>query len=102
MIPGLLRQNKNLWLIFIKNFKKIKQIESVKWNKIDKVDKNMTGFFGCPTETSIALKTPINQLYKLKKSKAKLALDATASIGLENDHHLADVIAYSSCKGLLD
>ena len=27
-------------------------------------------------------------------------LDATASIGLENDHDLADLIAYSSCKGL--
>ena len=27
-------------------------------------------------------------------------LDATASIGLENDHNLADVIGFSSCKGL--
>ena len=27
-------------------------------------------------------------------------LDATASIGLEADHELADVIGYSSCKGL--
>ena len=27
-------------------------------------------------------------------------LDATASIGLESEHELADVIAYSSCKGL--
>ena len=27
-------------------------------------------------------------------------LDATASIGLEDEHELADLIAYSSCKGL--
>ena len=27
-------------------------------------------------------------------------LDATASIGLEPNHDLADVIGYSSCKGL--
>ena len=31
---------------------------------------------------------------------AKLYLDATGSIGLEENHHLADVIAFSSCKGL--
>ena len=27
-------------------------------------------------------------------------LDATASIGLETNHNYADVIGYSSCKGL--
>ena len=27
-------------------------------------------------------------------------LDATGSIGLEKDHKLADVISFSSCKGL--
>ena len=27
-------------------------------------------------------------------------LDATASIGLEDDHHLADALCFSSCKGL--
>ena len=27
-------------------------------------------------------------------------LDATGSIGLENEHELADVISFSSCKGL--
>ena len=48
-------------------------------------------------ETSVGLKTPIVKLQKLKKRcKAKLALDATASIGLELDHGYADVLAYSS------
>ena len=32
--------------------------------------------------------------------RSKLALDATASIGLEKNHHLSDVSAFSSCKGL--
>jgi 2-aminoethylphosphonate-pyruvate transaminase len=31
---------------------------------------------------------------------AQLALDAVASIGLEPGHELADVVAFSSCKGL--
>ena len=30
-----------------------------------------------------------------------MILDATASIGLEKKHELADVIFFSSCKGLL-
>ena len=56
---------------------------------------------GCPVETSVGLKIPITKLNKLKKRcKAKLALDATASIGLEKDHGFADVLGYSSCKGL--
>ena len=35
----------------------------------------------------MGLKVPILDLYKLKELKQKLALDATASIGLEKDHH---------------
>ena len=31
---------------------------------------------------------------------ARLYVDATGSIGLEEDHELADVMAFSSCKGL--
>lgn len=35
-----------------------------------------------------------------KKYKCKLMLDATASIGLEKNHNKADVMFFSSCKGL--
>ena len=84
-----------------KNFREIKKIESISWKKISTVESKYDWIFGCPTETSIALRIPIKSLYELKKKcKAKLALDATASIGLEDNHNLADVIAYSSCKGL--
>ncbi|MEM9424025.1 MAG: hypothetical protein AAF975_04455 [Spirochaetota bacterium] len=53
------------------------------------------------TETSAALLNDVPKLARLKKKLgAKLFLDATASIGLEEQHYLADLIAFSSCKGL--
>jgi len=53
------------------------------------------------TETSTAFKLDIN-LIKEKTTDlgARLYVDATGSIGLEENHHLADVMAFSSCKGL--
>ena len=53
------------------------------------------------TETSIAFKLDLNSIKnKADECGAKLYVDATGSIGLEENHHLADVIAFSSCKGL--
>ena len=67
----------------------------VKWKKYDWI-------WACYTETSRGLKLSIKDLKKLSNSlKAKLALDATASFGLEKGHQLADVVSFSSCKGLL-
>ncbi len=85
-----------------KNFKKIKKIKKINWKKIETIKKdNFDWVWACPTETSLGLKIPIKKLKKLaNKLKSKLALDATASFGLENDHNLANVISYSSCKGL--
>ena len=55
----------------------------------------------CYTETSCAFKVDINLIKKIAVDlNAKLFLDATASIGLEKNHEVADVICYSSCKGL--
>jgi cytidyltransferase-like protein len=53
------------------------------------------------TETADAFLTDIRAL-KLgaDRMKAKLMLDATGSINLENHHELADVCMFSSCKGL--
>ena len=57
----------------------------------------MIGSFSCYTETSCGLKFPIKLLQETsEKLSAKLMLDATASIGLEENHKIADVIAYSS------
>ena len=83
------------------NFKKIKKIDYIDYKNISDISKSYDWVMGCPVETSVGLKIPISKLNKLKKRcKAKLALDATASIGLEKDHDLADVLGYSSCKGL--
>ena len=81
--------------------KEIKKISVIDWRKLDDLTGNYDWVFACSTETSCGLKVPILDLKKFsKKVKAKLALDATASIGLESFHELGDVISYSSCKGL--
>lgn len=83
------------------NFKNIKTIDYIEHRKINEISKKYDWIMGCPVETSVGMKIPISKMYQLKKKcKAKLALDATASIGLEKNHDLAEVIAYSSCKGL--
>lgn len=52
-------------------------------------------------ETSIALKQNMVSLKELAtRCSSKLAIDAVASIGLEDNHDMADVVAFSSCKGL--
>ena len=53
------------------------------------------------TETANAFLSDIRKLkYIADKTKASLMIDATGSINLENDHNLADVCMFSSCKGL--
>ena len=77
------------------------EINSIDWQNIEELDDHYDWIIACYTETSIGLKLPIEKLHLIaKRLKAKLMLDATASIGLEENHHLADVIGYSSCKGL--
>jgi cytidyltransferase-like protein len=53
------------------------------------------------TETSTGLFNDIRPIKALtERLGARLLVDATGSIGLEDNHELGDVIAYSSCKGL--
>src|SRR5215510_15773204 len=53
------------------------------------------------TETSTGLLNDIRNMRALaERVGARLMVDATGSIGLEDGHEVADVIAYSSCKGL--
>jgi aspartate aminotransferase-like enzyme len=84
-----------------KALKNITAVTSVDWREISEVSGQYDWVVACPTETSCGLKLPIEDLYNLaKKCGSQLMLDATASIGLEGKHELADVLAYSSCKGL--
>ena len=92
---------KNLAYFYKKSLGVIRFIKTVNWKEISEINEKFDWIFACPTETSIGLKIPIQDLFNLKKKcRANLALDATASIGLEENHHYGDVIAYSSCKGL--
>lgn len=71
------------------------------WQQLTNVSGKYDWVVACYTETSAGLLLPIEDLRALAdRVGAQLMLDATASIGLEADHNLADVIAYSSCKGL--
>jgi hypothetical protein len=79
----------------------VKEVLPAAWNQLDSVTGRFDWIFACYTETSCGLKLPIETLEALaKRTGARLMLDATASIGLEAGHELADCIAYSSCKGL--
>ena len=77
-------------------------VKSVEYEKIDELKNNKFDWIiFCYTETSIGFKVDIQSTKKLANSTgAQLLCDATASIGIENKHNLADVICYSSCKGL--
>ena len=84
-----------------KSLKKIKKIDIVEYKELDKISGRYNWIVSCYTETSRGLKISLKTLKsKASQLKSKIMLDATASIGLESDHFLADVIGYSSCKGL--
>lgn len=79
----------------------VKEVAQTGWCEIDKVNGKFDWIFACYTETSCGLKVPVELLHSLaQRLQARLMLDATASIGLEPGHDQADVIGYSSCKGL--
>lgn len=79
----------------------VTEVSVVDWTNMATVAGRFDWIVACYTETSAGLRLPISALRQLAdRCAAKLCVDATASIGLEEDHGLADVIAYSSCKGL--
>ncbi len=79
----------------------IRSVDAVTWAEIESIRGQFDWVMACPTETSTGFKIQIDVLRQLAdRLGAQLMLDATASIGLEGGHELADVIAYSSCKGL--
>jgi len=79
----------------------VREVHCVDWDMLDTVSGSFDWIVSCYTETSCGIKIPIEMLRSTAdRLGAKLMLDATASIGLEDRHDLADIIAYSSCKGL--
>ncbi len=81
-------------------YKKIK-INHCKYDQLDKFIEDVDWIMATYVETSVGFKSDIKFLRKTAdRLGAKLYIDATASIGLEEGHENADVMAFSSCKGL--
>ena len=71
------------------------------YEELDNIKGNFDWVLCAYTETSVAFKVDLESVKsKANECKAKLYVDATGSIGLEENHELADVMAFSSCKGL--
>jgi len=85
----------------LRRLNQVKEVHVAEWDQLAHVEGKFDWVFACYTETSCGLKLPIEMLRATAdRLSARLMLDATASIGLEPRHELAEVIAYSSCKGL--
>jgi glycerol-3-phosphate cytidylyltransferase len=72
-----------------------------KYEELNGIKGNFDWVLCAYTETSVAFKVDLESVKnKADECGAKLYVDATGSIGLEDHHQLADVTAFSSCKGL--
>jgi cytidyltransferase-like protein len=72
-----------------------------KYEELDSIKDNFNWVLCAYTETSVAFKVDLESVKsKANECGARLFVDSTGSIGLESDHNLADVTAFSSCKGL--
>ena len=77
------------------------QVTICKYENIGAIEGAFDWIMCAYTETSIAFKIDLQKIKeKAKYIGAKLYVDATGSIGLEENHQLADLMAFSSCKGL--
>jgi len=77
------------------------ELSICEYDKIDTISDKFDWVLCAYTETSIALKVDLQRIRnKCDALGARLFVDATGSIGLEENHHLADVMAFSSTKGL--
>ena len=76
-------------------------LDHVAWDELDQVQGKYDWVLAVYSETSRGIRLHLPEVeVKVRQLGAKLFVDATGSIGLEPDHHLADVLAFSSCKGL--
>jgi aspartate aminotransferase-like enzyme len=90
-----------LALIAQRQVREIQCVDAVDWTEMSSVSGSYDWVWACSTETSRGLKIPMRDVGALAaRVGARIALDATASIGLEAGHETAAVLAYSSCKGL--
>jgi len=77
------------------------EISICRYDEISSLNEKFDWILCAYTETSTGFLLDINLVRAFADQwDAKLFVDATGSIGLENDHSVADVMAFSSCKGL--
>ena len=77
------------------------KVATCHYNEIETVKGKFDWVVCAYTETSCAFKVNLQKIrLKANDLGAFLYVDATGSIGLEEHHELADVMAFSSCKGL--
>ena len=91
------------WFDYLIKTKIAKKTDFVSYENFlkDKIFKHYKFIIFVYVETASCTKFDIKKVKKkCKKIKANLMVDATASIGLESNHNLADVVFFSSCKGL--
>ena len=80
----------------------IRKIDVIHWQDLDSISNHYDWILTPYVETSLGLKLPLNQIkQRASVTTSKLLVDATGSIGLENNHDFADVAIFSSCKGLM-
>ncbi len=92
------------WINYIKNSNLKIKLDVIKYDDFitTKIKKKYNWILFVYVETANCTKYDIVKVNNVSRSiNCKLMVDATASIGLENNHSLADVIFFSSCKGLL-
>ena len=71
------------------------------YNDLDSIKEKYEWVLCSYTETSVAFKADIKYIKQISnKVGARLFVDATGSIGLEENHEYVDLMAFSSCKGL--
>lgn len=76
-------------------------VKVCKYENINTIKESYDWVLCAYTETSVAFKVDLQHIKKkADECGSKLFVDATGSIGLEKNHQLADVMAFSSCKGL--
>jgi cytidyltransferase-like protein len=87
-----------------KDLLQLKSLAVLTYDEFIKQSGTLSGFdwiVAVSTETADAFLTDIRILKRAAdKMKAKLMIDATGSINLEDHHELADACMFSSCKGL--
>lgn len=91
------------WLNYLKKIKKFKKVKEISYEEFIK-KKKLSGYkwvLFVYVETAACKKFDLKLVKKIcNKNKQRLMIDATASIGLESNHKLGDIIFFSSCKGL--